>query len=163
MFKAKSFLVALCTECIWPWAIFTIVFILFLHFWLSWCPRDNIYKATFVRTHVSTSLVALIQSKCHSPPLCVYFIILSYIGWLFFYLKKRGAHSPLSWHADATFKWPPPPPSIAIWTKVKVSPQHPRPHIQQNPFKAVTQHAFFLACRVLWLLSMLAFVSVWLM
>ncbi len=161
MFKAKCLLVALCTECIWPWAIFTIVFVLFLHFWLSWCPRDNIYKATFVRTHVSIWLVALIQSKCHSSPLCVYFIILSYIVWLFF--SKNEEHTP-PW---AGMQMPhssdrPPPPSIAIWTKVKVSPRHSGPHMQQNPFKAVPQHAL-LACRVLWLLSMLAFVSVWLM
>lgn len=109
MFKAKSFLVALCTECIWPWDIFTIVFVLFFFYIFgSVGVLAIIFIRLFLSEHVSTSLVALIQSKCHSPPLCAYFIILSYIGWLFFYLKKRGAYSPLSWHADATFKWPPP-------------------------------------------------------
>ncbi len=95
MFKAKSFLVALCTECIWPWAIFTIVFILFLHFWLSWCPRDNIYKATFVRTHVSTSLVALIQSKCHSPTaLRVFYNTVIHRVVIFLSQKTRSALPP---------------------------------------------------------------------
>lgn len=141
MFKAKSFLVALVYMTM---GYFHHHLCPFLHFWLIWCPRDNIYKATFVRTHVSTPLIAQNQSTCHSPPLCEYLILLSYIGWLFFYLKKMRSALPL-W---AGMQMPhssdrPPPTSIAIWTKVKVSPQRPRPHMQQNPFKAVTQHAFF--------------------
>lgn len=111
--------------------------------------------------HVSTSLVALIQSKCHSPPLCVYFIILSYIGWLFFYLIKRGVHSPFELACRCHIQVTTPLPQVLQFEQ-KWVPGIPD-HICSRTHLKLSLNMHFLACRILWLLSMLVFDSVWLM
>lgn len=57
----------------------------------------------------------------------------------FFYLKEWGALSPWAGMQMPHSSDRPPPPGIAV----KLSPRRPGPRTQQNPFKAVTQHAFF--------------------
>lgn len=154
MFKAKSFLVALVYMTM---GYFHHHLCPFLHFWLIWCPRDNIYKATFVRTHVSTPLIAQNQSTCHSPPLCEYLILLSYIGWLFFYLKKMRSALPL-W---AGMQMPhssdrPPPPGIAVWTKVKWVPGVPDRICSRTHLKLSLNMHFLASSRSLCMASLYA-------
>lgn len=101
--------------------------LIFLHFWLSWCPRNNnIYKATLSEEHISTTLVTLTWSKCHSPPRREYFIL----GWLWFYLKERGARSPWAGMQMPHSSDRPPPPGIAVteqkWKWVPGVPDHIR-------------------------------------